>query len=130
MVALVPALIKLLELTYDIIPRKLLKRVIEILISLKLVAIWHYLVIGAAVLLALALIYLFQKKLFSREKLMLRRIAKGQCQNCGQRLAADSAHCPACGAGQYHSCRHCQALTHVHGKFCRACGRGDDSSPA
>ncbi len=129
-VALVPALIKLLELTYDIIPRKLLKRVIEILISLKLVAIWHYLVIGAAVLLALALIYLFQKKLFSREKLMLRRIAKGQCQACGQRLASDSAHCPACGAGQYHSCRHCQALTHVHGKFCRACGRGDDSSPA
>ncbi len=129
-VALVPALFKLLELTYDIIPRKLLKQVIEILVSLKLVAVWHYLMIGAAVLLALALIYLFQKKLFSREKLMLRRIAKGQCQNCGQRLAADSAHCPACGAGQYHPCRHCQALTHVHGNFCRACGGRASSGPA
>ncbi len=129
-VALVPGLFKLLELTYDIIPRKLLKQVIEILVSLKLVAVWHYLMIGAAVLLALALIYLFQKKLFSREKLMLRRIAKGQCQNCGQRLAADSAHCPACGAGQYHPCRHCQALTHVHGNFCRACGGRASLGPA
>jgi RNA polymerase subunit RPABC4/transcription elongation factor Spt4 len=122
-VVLLPVFFKVLELIYDIIPHKLLKKVIEILVSLKLVAVWHYLLIGVAILIALALIYLFQKKLFSREKLMQRRIAKSLCQSCGQRLGSDSSHCPACGAGQYRVCKHCQAPTYVQGRFCRACGR-------
>ena len=125
-VALIPALFKLLELVYDILPRKLLRHVIELLESLKLVAIWHYLLIGASILAALALIYLFQRKLFSREKLMQRRIARGQCQDCGLRLAADSRYCTACGADQYRTCASCHELTHVHGKYCRACGQGEE----
>lgn len=122
-IVLIPVFFKLVELLYDIIPRKLLKTIIDILESFKLVAIWHYLLIGAAILVALALIYLFQKKLFSREKLLQRRIAKGLCQTCGQRLPPDSRHCPACGAAQYMDCKHCHEPTHVHGKFCRACGQ-------
>lgn len=121
-IVLIPVFFKLVELVYDILPRKLLKHIIDILESLKLVAIWHYLLIGAAVLVALAVIYLFQKKLFSREKLMQRRIAKGLCQDCGQRLPPDSRYCPACGAGQYRVCGHCHEPTHVHGKYCKACG--------
>ena len=122
-IVLIPVFFKLVELLYDIIPRKLLKKLIEILESFKLIAIWHYLLIGAAILVALVLICLFQKKLFSREKLMQGRIAKGLCQTCGQRLPPDSRYCPACGAGQYEACRHCHEFTHVHGKFCRACGQ-------
>ena len=76
-VALIPVFFKLIELVYDILPRKLLRHLVELLESLRLVAIWHYLLIGVAVLAALALIYLFQRKLFSREKMMQRRIAKG-----------------------------------------------------
>ncbi len=121
-VVLIPVFFKVVELLYDIIPRKLLKKIIEFLESFNLVAIWYYLLIGASILVALALIYLFQKKLFSREKLMQRRIAKGLCQACGQRLPPDSRHCPACGAGQYIECKHCHQPTHVHGKFCGACG--------
>ncbi len=122
-VVMIPVFFKVVELLYDIIPRKLLKNIIEFLESIKLVAIWYYLLIGAAILVALALIYLFQKKLFSREKLLLRRIAKGLCQACGQRLPADSRHCPACGAGQYMECKNCHESTYVFGKFCRACGQ-------
>jgi RNA polymerase subunit RPABC4/transcription elongation factor Spt4 len=123
-VVLIPVFFKLVELLYDIIPRKLLKTIIGVLESFKLVAIWHYLLIGASILIALGLIYLFQKKLFSREKLMQRRIAKGLCQNCGQHLPPDSRHCPACGAGQYEECKNCHQPTHVQGKFCRFCGQG------
>lgn len=122
-VVLIPVFFKLIELVYDIIPRKLLRQVIELLETLNLVAIWHYLVIGGAILGALALIYLFQRKLFSREKLMQRRIAKGQCQHCGVHLPAGSRHCTACGADQYRVCVHCQELTHVQGRYCKACGR-------
>lgn len=121
-VVLVPVLFKIVELLYDIIPRKLLRQIIELLESLKLVAIWHYLLIGTAIVVAMALIYLFQKKLFSREKLLQRRIAKGLCQACGQQLPPDSQHCPTCGTAQFRACGNCNALTHVHGRYCKACG--------
>ncbi len=122
-VALIPVFFKLLELLYDILPRKLLRHIVELLESLRLVAIWHYLLIGAGVLAALAMIYLFQRKLFSREKLMQRRIARGQCQHCGLHLPADSRYCTACGTDQYRTCAGCNELTHVHGKYCQACGQ-------
>jgi hypothetical protein len=121
-VVMIPVLFKLAELVYDIIPRNFLRELIALLESLKLVALWHYLLIAAAIAGALALIYLFQKKLFSREKLLQRRIARGLCQACGERLPPDSAHCPACGAAQFRPCSRCGAPTHVHGRYCRACG--------
>jgi hypothetical protein len=127
-VVLVPVFFKVVELVYDVIPRKLLRQIIELLESLKLVAIWHYLLIGVAIVAALALIYLFQKKLFSREKLLQRRIAKGLCQDCGQHLPPDSRHCPACGAVQYRTCSHCNEPTHMHGRYCKVCGH--DAQPA
>jgi len=125
-VVCIPVVLKIMELAYDIVPRRFLRQLIELLESLKLVAIWHYLLIGGAVLAALALIYLFQKKLFSRERLMQRRIAKSQCQACGQHLAAGSRHCPACGAAQFRTCSHCGQPTHVHGRYCTACGQAAD----
>jgi RNA polymerase subunit RPABC4/transcription elongation factor Spt4 len=121
-VVLIPVFFKLAELAYDIIPRRLLRQLIELLESLRLVALWHYLLIALAIAAALALVYLFQKKLFSREKLLQRRIARGLCQGCGQQLPPDSAYCPACGTAQFRTCSRCNALTHVHGRYCRACG--------
>lgn len=122
-VTMIPVLAKILQLVYDILPRKLIRHVIELLESLKLVAIWHYLVIAVAILAAMALIYLFQKKLFSRERLMQRRIARGECQDCGRRLPKGSRHCPACGAAQYRTCDHCSQPTLIHGRYCIACGQ-------
>ena len=121
-VVLIPVFFKLAELVYDIIPRRLLRQLFELLESLRLVALWHYLLIALAIAAALALAYLFQKKLFSREKLLQRRIARGLCQDCGQRLPPDSAYCPACGAAQFRSCSRCNAPTPLHGRYCRACG--------
>jgi RNA polymerase subunit RPABC4/transcription elongation factor Spt4 len=91
--------------------------------SLKLVAIWHYLIIALAVAAALFLIYIFQKKLFSREKLIERRISKGDCQRCGKHLPAGSQACPFCGFAQFKPCSSCGKLMHVHGRFCRECGK-------
>ncbi len=121
-VSFIPIFFKIIETVYDIIPKKLLKKLIELLESLKLVAIWHYLVIALAIGAALFLIYIFQKKLFSREKLIERRIAKGQCQNCGKHLPAGSPACPFCGFAQLKVCGSCSKPTHVYGKFCRECG--------
>lgn len=122
-VSFIPIFFKIIETVYDIIPKRVLEKLIRLLESLKLVAVWHYLVIALAVAAALLLIYLFQKKLFSREKLIERRISKGECQQCGKRLPSGSPACPFCGFAQYAACRHCQKLTHVHGSFCRECGK-------
>lgn len=127
-VAMIPVFFKLVELVYDIIPRRLLRQVIELLESLKLVAVWHYLLIAGAIVVALGIVYLFQKKLFSREKLLRRRIAKGQCQACGEPLPAGSSHCTACGAAQTRACVRCAAATPLHGRYCRACGAAQEAA--
>jgi hypothetical protein len=122
-VSFIPIFFKIIETVYDIIPKKLLKKLIDLLESLKLVAIWYYLVIALAVAGALFFIYLFQKKLFSQEKLMERRIAKGQCQQCGKQLPPGSQACSFCGFVQFKSCGTCNQPTLVYGKFCKACGK-------
>jgi predicted RNA-binding Zn-ribbon protein involved in translation (DUF1610 family) len=124
-VVFIPVLIKIIELLYDIIPRKLLKHIIELLESLKLVALWHYLLMGVIILAAMALIYFFQKKLFSREKLMEKRISNGSCQRCGKHLPLETHACPFCGFEQFKPCPHCSKLTYVYGKFCKECGHGE-----
>ncbi len=122
-ISFIPILCKIIETVYDIIPKKLLKKLIDLLESLKLVAIWHYLVIALAVAVALFLIYIFQKKLFSRDKLIERRISKGECQQCGKHLPAGSQACPFCGFSQFKFCSSCNNFMHVHGKYCRECGK-------
>jgi hypothetical protein len=121
-VTFIPVLFKVLELLYEIIPKKILKKVIDLLESLQLVALWYYLLMGLAILTALALIYLLQKKLFSHERLLERRIARGECQECGVHLQGDIAACPSCGFAQFRECSHCNRATWVHGKYCRECG--------
>ncbi len=122
-VSFIPVFFKIIETVYDIIPKKLLKKLIDLLESLKLVALWHYLVIALAVAAALFVIYIFQKKIFSREKLMERRIAKGLCQQCGKHLPPDSQACPFCGFAQFRTCGACNQPTLVYGKYCRECGK-------
>jgi RNA polymerase subunit RPABC4/transcription elongation factor Spt4 len=121
-ISFIPILCKIIETVYDILPKRLLVKLINLLESLKLVAIWHYLVIALAVSSALFLIYIFQKKLFSREKLIERRISKGECQRCGKHLPPGSQACPFCGYSQFKICSNCNSLMHVHGKYCRECG--------
>ncbi|RPJ06622.1 MAG: zinc ribbon domain-containing protein [Deltaproteobacteria bacterium] len=122
-ISFIPIFFKIIETIYDIIPKKLLKQVMDLLESLGLVAIWHYLIIALAVAAALFLIYIFQKKLFSREKLLERRISKGECQQCGKHLPPGSQACPFCGYGQFTTCGNCNQPRHIHGKYCRECGK-------
>jgi hypothetical protein len=123
-VTALPVLLKVGELIYEIIPKRILQQLIALLESLKLVALWHYLMMALAVVAGLWLIYVFQRKLFSREKLLAKRIARGLCQQCGQGLAPGSTVCPLCGFNQYRSCPNCHKPTYVYGRFCRECGQG------
>lgn len=119
----IPILLKIITTVYDIIPKKLLKVVMDLLTSLNLIAIWYYLVIAISIIAALFMIYLFQKKLFSHEKLLEKRISKGLCQKCGKLLPHGSQACSACGFKQYKPCGHCGKFMHVYAKYCMECGK-------
>ncbi len=122
-VSFIPIFFKIIETVYDIIPKKLLKKFIDLLESLKLVALWNYLLIAVAVAVALFLIYIFQKKLFSRDKLIERRITRGLCQQCGKHLPPNSQACSFCGFVQNKMCTACNQPTLVYAKYCKACGK-------
>ncbi len=124
-VVFIPVLFKVLELVYEILPKKLLKHIFDWLQSFNLVAIWHYLSMGAGIAAALALIYVMQQRLFSQEKIVQKRIAKGQCQNCGVRLPAENNACFQCGFKLTRQCATCSKETFVYGKYCRECGASE-----
>jgi hypothetical protein len=121
-VASIPLVFHVAEAVYEVIPKHLLKRLIDLLVSLKLVALWHYLVIAVAVAAALATAFAIQRWLFSRERLLERRIAKGQCQRCGKRMPGGARACPFCGYAQRRACASCGGGTPVHAPFCTECG--------
>lgn len=121
-VAFIPVIFKVLELIYDIVPKKFLGQLFELLEALHLVAIWHYVMMGAGVLGALALIYVLQKKIFSQEKIRQKRIAYSQCQECGVHLPRGNKACSTCGFKQFRQCSHCIQDTYVYGEYCRVCG--------
>lgn len=121
-VAFIPIFCRLIEAIYDIIPKQVLHKLITLLTALKLVAIWHYLIICLAIVAALFLIYIFQKKLFSRDKLIERRIAAGECQQCGKHLPTGARACPFCGYVQFSPCPACGRPMHSQARHCWACG--------
>jgi ribosomal protein L40E len=122
-VAFIPVIAKIMELVYEILPQKLLKALFELLESFKLVAIWYYLLMVLGVLATLALIYFLQKKLFSHQRLMTKRISKGLCQQCGIGLAEHAKVCHGCGYHQFKKCPHCHHATYAHAEFCTECGQ-------
>lgn len=121
-VAAIPLLLQIADAVYDVLPKQLLARVIRLLEALRLVAIWHYLVIAAAIASALVVIVVVQRKLFSRERLLEKRIAKGLCQECGKRLPDAARACPFCGFAQFRACAQCGGAAHVAASYCRECG--------
>jgi len=122
-VSFIPLFFKIIETIYDILPKKILYKLIALLESAKLIAIWHYLMIALAIGAALFSIYIFQRKIFSRDKLIGRRIMKGLCQSCGKHLPQGSAACSICGFNQYKTCISCNKPTFVFGKHCSNCGK-------
>lgn len=121
-IACIPMVIELFRLLLDILPFHFLADLLDLLEDLGLVALWNYLMILFGIGLALGLIYLAQKKLFARDRIRLKRIAKGQCCACGVKLKDYHSHCYACGAENLKTCVNCHKPTFKEGKFCRECG--------
>ena len=118
----IPVVLNIIETIYDIIPKKFLKYIWDILVSSNLVAIWHYIIILSAISLTMLIVYIVQKRIFNYEKLIEKRMAKGNCVECGKLMPVNSNACPFCGFHQNKKCTKCGKLTHVYGSHCKECG--------
>jgi len=121
-VAFIPIMFRMGELLIDIIPKRFLARLMELLESLNLIGLWSYLIIAISITVTILIIFVIQKKLFTKEKLIIKRLTKGQCIECGLKMPTGSACCPYCGCDQTVQCSHCQQLTAKGAPFCSACG--------
>ncbi len=121
-IASIPILFKIVETAINLIPKHFFKNLFRLLEQLKLIAVWHYLLIFVSVLLASCFLYCIQNKLVDKHRIQLKRITKGLCIECGKRQPADSVHCPICGTRQYEICPDCKKETFMNGNFCINCG--------
>jgi len=121
-VVFIPVFIKLCETIFHIIPDKLITSFIEYLQSIKLIGLWNYILTIIASAFALLLIYISQKKVFNKEKTMIRRFYKNRCVICGTQLKENEDHCFECGSSQKRECPHCKRLTYKMSKYCIHCG--------
>lgn len=120
----IPIFMKILDVVLDLIPRHFFKKFFALLTALRIIAVWHYLVIIAAIGGALVAIYIIQKKIFNQRRLELKRLAKGQCRRCGRKIPASASACPFCGTDQMTRCPACGKGTYAAGNYCASCGAG------
>lgn len=123
-IASLPIILKVLELVLDLIPRHFLKNLFELLQSLRLMALWNYFIIFATIAIGLTLVCFIQRKLFNKQKMMQKRLAKGNCTACNKKLPPEATFCPFCGKGRLDECPACHQNTPIGGTFCMHCGKG------
>lgn len=122
-VSFIPTFFEICRTVFDIIPHQIFKKVMEFLESWNLIAIWYYILIILAILLSLVLIYIFQKKLFTKERLLRRRLEKKKCIDCGRPLPYQLQFCPFCSVSQTLLCKNCHQETLQGATFCIHCGK-------
>ena len=121
-IACIPVFAQIISTVYDIIPKILLRKLIQWLEAFNLVAVWYYLAIALAIGAALFIVYVFQKKLFSIEKTIARRIDRGLCMDCGRPLKPGALFCWHCGVSLTKECDRCHQSTPTCSKYCVGCG--------
>lgn len=121
-----------LELIYHVIPKTLLKNLIEFLVSIGLISLLNYLSIALVVLFFAGLIYYIQKRTarIKQERVIKKDYKKiisfSQCFECEYKIDYTKDFCPFCGVKLKETCNNCQKETIKHEQFCSSCGTKKD----
>lgn len=121
-IASLPIILKVIELVVEIIPKHFFKKLFDVLQTLHLMALWHYFVIFAAIIIGLSLVYFIQRKVFNKQKVVQKRLMKSACISCNKRLPSNAKFCPFCGTRQFEECVACKQETPSGGPCCIHCG--------
>ena len=118
----IPILFEVVRLTIEVFPEELLKEWYDYLLKIKLVSIWYYVVIVLFTGIVIFIIWLFQTKLFTKQKSAVRYYAAGRCPQCGIKIKEISHFCPVCGYAIMVECSSCKQMTAGNLPFCAQCG--------
>lgn len=112
---------------YHVMPKTLLRQIIDYLVSVGLLSILNYLAIAAVVLVFGVLIYFIQKrtirhKKIGSEKNIKKIISFSQCPRCTFKVDYSKPHCPFCGEKLLDACKSCGEMTIRGLPYCQQCG--------
>jgi len=129
----------LIKVVYWLIPTKFLANLFEYLASMKLLAIWNYLLVIFGVLLFWFLMFLSQralekwkklkeeqskeKEVLNKERIQKERFWAKTCIDCNTKLLPDARFCSNCWEDQYRACKSCKHSVPKAYKFCDKCGK-------
>jgi hypothetical protein len=127
LIFVLPVVYYTLSLVYHVIPKTLLKQLIEQLVAMGLLSLLNYAAIAAVVLLFGLLIYWIQKRTVQhrkaeRVKNYKKIIAFSDCFECGYRVDYTRPYCPYCGTKLHEPCPKCGSMKIRHLPFCDQCG--------
>jgi len=117
-----------LTLIYHVLPKTLLKSLVEFLVAIGLISLLNYFAILLVVLIFGALIYWIQKRTLAKKKSapivknFARMVSLGQCHDCGLKVDYTKPFCPFCGTGLHEECSSCKATMNKYEEFCCECG--------
>ncbi|NOG85567.1 MAG: zinc ribbon domain-containing protein [Planctomycetes bacterium] len=127
-VTIIPLFYNICHAAFDIIPKNIIKEFIHFLESIHLIAIWHYALIVVAVIITFFLIYIIQKKVFTKSRMLRQRLLRKQCMSCGRKIEHDGDFCPFCGKETKIVCKHCNKITPKGFDYCIQCGEVMDKT--
>lgn len=120
-----------ISLIYHVLPKTLLKSLIEFLVEIGLISLLNYFAILLVVFIFGALIYWIQKRTLLKKKNakptknLARFVSLSQCYNCELKVDYTKPFCPFCGTGLHKECTFCKATMHKNESYCKSCGKKD-----
>ncbi len=115
-------------LIYHVLPKTLLKHLIEFLVEIGLISLLNYVAILLVVLLFGGLIYWIQKHTLKKKQAIViskdrqRLISWSQCFECEYKIDYSKPFCTVCGVKLHEACSHCGKEGVLHERFCAHCG--------
>jgi predicted RNA-binding Zn-ribbon protein involved in translation (DUF1610 family) len=127
LILMLPVVWYTLYIIYHVIPKTLLKKIIDFLIEIGLLSILNYLAIGVVVLLFGFLIFWIQKRTIAHKKIgsaknVKKIVSFSQCPSCDYRVDYTMPYCPYCGEQLLHPCAVCGHPTIAVLPYCQHCG--------
>lgn len=117
-----------LGLIYHVIPKTLLKQLIEFLVEIGLLSLLNYIAILLVVLFFGGLIYWIQKRTLKQKmavkysKNYKKLVSWSQCFECEYKVDYTKPFCPFCGVSLHEECASCGEETNMYERFCSSCG--------
>ena len=117
-----------LTLIYHVLPKTLLKKVIEFLVDLGLISLLNYFAIFMVVFILGGLIYWIQKRTLKHKQALVRTkdykklLSWSQCFECGYKIDYTKPYCQFCGVKLHKNCGSCKKEVICHEDYCSHCG--------